>query len=48
LLVSREKDSLPAVCAHFPEGVDALIDLVSRAPGVYDGALKSGARVAST
>jgi NADPH:quinone reductase-like Zn-dependent oxidoreductase len=33
---------------RYLDGVDALIDLVSYAPGAYDDALKPGARVAST
>ena len=32
---------------RYPDGVDALLDLVSYAPGSYDAALKAGARVAS-
>jgi NADPH:quinone reductase len=32
---------------RFPDGVDALLDNVSYAPGAYDAALKDGARVAS-
>ena len=31
-----------------PDGVDALLDLVSYAPGAFDGALKPDARVASS
>ena len=30
-----------------PDGVDALLDVVSYAPGAFDAALKDGARVAS-
>jgi NADPH:quinone reductase-like Zn-dependent oxidoreductase len=30
------------------DGVDALLDLVSYAPGAFDGALRDGARVASS
>jgi NADPH:quinone reductase len=32
---------------RFPDGVDALLDLVNYTPGTYDPALKEGARVAS-
>jgi NADPH2:quinone reductase len=32
---------------ELPDGVDALLDLVSYAPGAFDAALKDGARVAS-
>jgi NADPH:quinone reductase len=32
---------------RYPDGVDALLDLVNYAPGTYDAALKPGARVAS-
>jgi NADPH2:quinone reductase len=32
---------------RFPDGVDALLDLVNYTPGTYDAALKQGARVAS-
>jgi NADPH2:quinone reductase len=45
--VSREGDVAAAVRERFPEGVDALLDLVNYAPGTYDAALKDGARVAS-
>ena len=38
----------PSSCASdHPDGVDALLDVVSYAPGAYDAALKPGARVAS-
>ena len=47
-LVSREGDVVVAVRSRYPDGVDALIDLVSYAPGTYDGALADGGRVAST
>jgi NADPH:quinone reductase len=45
--VPREGDVAAAVRERFPEGVDALLDLVNYAPGTYDAALKEGARVAS-
>ncbi len=40
-------DLAAAVRERYPEGVDALLDNVSYAPGAYDTALKDGARVAS-
>jgi NADPH:quinone reductase len=46
-LVPRDGDVVAAVRERIPEGVDALLDLVSYAPGAYDGALGEGARVAS-
>jgi NADPH:quinone reductase len=45
-LVDREGDVVAAVRERVG-GVDAIIDLVSYAPGAYDGALKEGGRVAS-
>jgi NADPH2:quinone reductase len=45
--VPREGDVAAAIRERFPEGVDALLDLVNYAPGTYDAALKDGARVAS-
>jgi NADPH:quinone reductase len=45
--VPREGDVAAAVRERFPDGVDALLDLVNYAPGTYDAALKDGARVAS-
>lgn len=47
-LVPREGDVAAEVRERYADGVDALIDLVSFAPGAYDAALKDGARVAST
>jgi NADPH:quinone reductase-like Zn-dependent oxidoreductase len=47
-LVPRDGDLATAVRERYADGVDALIDLVSFAPGAYDGALKPDARVAST
>jgi NADPH2:quinone reductase len=46
-IVPREGDVAAAVRERFPDGVDALLDLVNYAPGTYDAALKDGARVAS-
>ena len=46
--LDRDGDIVAAVRAAHPDGVDALLDLVSYAPGEFDGALKDGARVASS
>src|SRR5215207_10665886 len=46
-VLPREGDVAAAVRERFPDGVDALLDLVNYEPGTYDAALKSGARVAS-
>jgi NADPH:quinone reductase len=46
-IVPREGDVAAAVRVRFPDGVDALLDLVNYAPGTYDAALKDGARIAS-
>jgi NADPH:quinone reductase-like Zn-dependent oxidoreductase len=46
-LLPREGDVVAAVRERFPDGVDALLDLVNYTPGTYDAALKDGARVAS-
>ncbi len=46
--LERDGDVVAAVRDHHPEGVDALVDLVSYAPGAFDGALGDGARVASS
>ena len=46
-VVPRDDDVVAAVRALHPDGVDALLDVVSFAPGTYDEALKGGARVAS-
>src|SRR5829696_4102996 len=46
-IVPRDGDVVAAVRERFPDGVDALLDLVNYAPGTYDAALKDGARVAS-
>ena len=44
--LDRDGDIAAAVRDHHPDGVDALLDLVSYAPGAFDGALRDGARVA--
>src|SRR5215213_561453 len=46
-VVPREGDVVAAARERYPDGVDALLDLVNYEPGTYDGALKDGARVAS-
>jgi NADPH:quinone reductase len=46
-LLPRDGDVAAAVRRRYPDGVDALLDTVSYAPGAYDAALKDGARVAS-
>src|SRR3954467_11721239 len=46
-VVPREGDVAAAVRERFPDGVDALLDLINSAPGTYDAALKDGARIAS-
>ena len=46
-IIPREGDVAAAVRERFPDGVDALLDLVNYAPGTYDAALKDGARIAS-
>jgi NADPH2:quinone reductase len=46
-VVPREGDVAAAVRERFPDGVDALLDLVNYTPGSYDAALKDGARIAS-
>jgi NADPH:quinone reductase len=46
-VLPREVDVAAAVRDGYPDGVDALLDLVSYTPGTYDAALKHGARVAS-
>jgi NADPH:quinone reductase len=47
-LVPRDGDVAAALLARHASGVDAVLDLVSFAPGSYDGALKAGGRVASS
>jgi NADPH:quinone reductase len=46
--LDRDGDVVAAVRDRHPDGVDALLDLVSFAPGAFDGALGDGARVASS
>jgi NADPH2:quinone reductase len=46
-IVPRDGDVAAAVRERFPDGVDALLDVVNYAPGTYDAALKDGARIAS-
>src|SRR5439155_22425647 len=46
--LDRAGDVVAAVRERHPDGVDALLDLVSYAPGAFDGALRDGARVASS
>ena len=46
-LLPRDGDLAELVRERHPDGVDALLDLVSYAPGAFDGALKNNARVAS-
>jgi NADPH:quinone reductase len=46
-VLPRDSDVAAAVRERHPDGVDALLDNVSFAPGAYDAALKDGARVAS-
>src|SRR5215213_5903768 len=46
-VLPREGDVAAAARERFPDGVDALLDLVNYTPGTYDAALKDGARVAS-
>src|SRR3954449_13482220 len=46
-IVPRDGDVVAAVRERFPDGVDALLDLVNYAPGSYDAALKADARIAS-
>jgi NADPH2:quinone reductase len=46
-VLPRDGDVAAAVREHHPDGVDALLDVVSYAPGAFDAALKNGARVAS-
>ena len=46
-VVPRDGDVVAAVRERYPDGVDALLDLVNYDPGSFDAALKDGARVAS-
>jgi NADPH:quinone reductase len=47
-VVPRDGDVVQLVRERYPDGVDALLDLVNYAPGTYEAALKPGARVASS
>jgi NADPH:quinone reductase len=47
-ILPRDGDVVPALRERYPDGVDALLDLVNYEPGSYHGALKDGARVASS
>jgi NADPH:quinone reductase len=44
----RDADVVAAVRERYPDGVDAIVDLVNLAPGSYDAALKDGGRVSSS
>ena len=46
-VLPRDGDIAHLVRERYPDGVDALLDLVNYAPGTYDAALKPNARVAS-
>jgi NADPH:quinone reductase-like Zn-dependent oxidoreductase len=46
-VLPRDGDVAAAARDRHPDGVDALLDLVSYTPGAFDAALKDGARVAS-
>jgi NADPH2:quinone reductase len=46
-ILPRSGDIAAATRERYGDGVDALLDTVSYAPGAYDAALKDGARVAS-
>jgi len=46
-ILSRDENIAVATRERYPDGIDALLDNVSFAPGAYDAALKDGARVAS-
>jgi NADPH2:quinone reductase len=46
-ILPRDGDIAAATRERHRDGVDALLDTVSYAPGAYDGALKDSARVAS-
>ena len=47
-VLPRDGDIPQLAREYVPDGVDALLDLVNYAPGTYDAALKSDARVASS
>jgi NADPH2:quinone reductase len=46
-VLPRDGDIVQLIRERYPDGVDALLDLVNYASGTYDAALKPGARVAS-
>jgi NADPH:quinone reductase len=46
-VLPRDGDIAQLVRERYPDGVDALLDLINYAPGTYDAALKPDARVAS-
>jgi NADPH2:quinone reductase len=47
-VLPRDGDVVAAVRERYPDGVDAIVDLVNFAPGTYDAALKDGGRVSSS
>lgn len=46
-VLARDADIAAAVREHHPDGADAVLDLVSYAPGAFDAAVKDGGHVAS-
>ena len=46
-MLPRDVDVAAAARERHPEGLDAVLDLVSYAPGAFDALLKDGGRVAS-
>jgi NADPH:quinone reductase-like Zn-dependent oxidoreductase len=47
-VLPRDDNLVAHVRERYPDGVDALLDLVSYTPGSYDASLKTDARIAST
>jgi NADPH:quinone reductase len=47
-ILPRDDNVAATTRERYPDGIDALLDTVSYAPGAYDAALKDGARVVST
>jgi NADPH:quinone reductase len=47
-VLPRDGDIAAAVRERYPDGVDALLDLINYTPGTYDAVLKPDARVASS
>jgi len=47
-VLPRDDDLVAHVRERYPDGADALLDLVSYTPGSYDATLKTDARIAST